>query len=97
MGSKIGLVLLLPHGYEGQGQSTLVHVERFLQLGAENNWTVANLTSLTQYFHILRRQASILGTEAVRPLVLMTPKSLLRHPLTLSTASQLSEGRSNLL
>ena len=67
--------------------------ERFLQLAAENNWTVANLTSAAQYFHILRRQASILGTEAVRPLVLMTPKSLLRHPLTLSTASQLSEGR----
>ncbi|PER19273.1 2-oxoglutarate dehydrogenase E1 component [Bacillus cereus] len=93
-GQKSGLVLLLPHGYEGQGpEHSSARPERFLQLAAENNWTVANLTSAAQYFHILRRQASILGTEAVRPLVLMTPKSLLRHPLTLSTASQLSEGR----
>ena len=80
------LVLLLPHGYEGQGpEHSSARLERFLQLAAENNWTVANLTSAAQYFHILRRQASILGTEAVRPLVIMTPKSLLRHPLTLST------------
>ena len=93
-GQKSGLVLLLPHGYEGQGpEHSSARPERFLQLAAENNWTVANLTSAAQYFHILRRQASILGTEAVRPLVLMTPKSLLRHPLTLSTGSELSEGR----
>ncbi|ABS21292.1 MULTISPECIES: 2-oxoglutarate dehydrogenase E1 component [Bacillus cereus group] len=92
-GQKSGLVLLLPHGYEGQGpEHSSARPERFLQLAAENNWTVANLTSAAQYFHILRRQASILGTEAVRPLVIMTPKSLLRHPLTASTGSELSEG-----
>ncbi|WP_369900575.1 2-oxoglutarate dehydrogenase E1 component [Bacillus manliponensis] len=92
-GQKSGLVLLLPHGYEGQGpEHSSARPERFLQLGAENNWTVANLTSAAQYFHILRRQAAILGTEAVRPLVIMTPKSLLRHPLTTSAAADLSEG-----
>ncbi|MDM5187544.1 2-oxoglutarate dehydrogenase E1 component [Bacillus sp. DX4.1] len=93
-GQKSGLVLLLPHGYEGQGpEHSSARPERFLQLAAENNWTVANLTSAAQYFHILRRQASILGTDAVRPLVIMTPKSLLRHPLTASAGTELSEGR----
>jgi 2-oxoglutarate dehydrogenase E1 component len=92
-GQKSGLVLLLPHGYEGQGpEHSSARPERFLQLAAENNWTVANLTSAAQYFHILRRQASILGTEYVRPLVIMTPKSLLRHPLTASVGTELSEG-----
>jgi 2-oxoglutarate dehydrogenase E1 component len=92
-GQKSGLVLLLPHGYEGQGpEHSSARLERFLQLAAENNWTVANLTSAAQYFHILRRQASILGTEFVRPLVIMTPKSLLRHPLTASVDTKLSEG-----
>jgi 2-oxoglutarate dehydrogenase E1 component len=62
-------------------------------LAAENNWTVANLTSAAQYFHILRRQAAILGTEFVRPLVIMTPKSLLRHPLVSSPGTALSEGQ----
>lgn len=92
-GQKSGLVLLLPHGYEGQGpEHSSARLERFLQLAAENNWTVANLTSAAQYFHILRRQAGILGTEFVRPLVIMTPKSLLRHPLTASAGTELSEG-----
>lgn len=92
-GQKSGLVLLLPHGYEGQGpEHSSARPERFLQLAAENNWTVANLTSAAQYFHILRRQAAILGTEFVRPLVIMTPKSLLRHPLTASSGTDLSEG-----
>ncbi|WP_268921758.1 2-oxoglutarate dehydrogenase E1 component [Metabacillus schmidteae] len=91
-GQKSGLVLLLPHGYEGQGpEHSSARIERFLQLAAENNWTVANLTSAAQYFHILRRQAAILGTEFVRPLVIMTPKSLLRHPLTASAGTELSE------
>jgi 2-oxoglutarate dehydrogenase E1 component len=92
-GQKSGLILLLPHGYEGQGpEHSSARPERFLQLAAENNWTVANLTSAAQYFHILRRQASILGSEFVRPLVIMTPKSLLRHPLVASTGTELSEG-----
>ncbi|QGQ44796.1 2-oxoglutarate dehydrogenase E1 component [Metabacillus sediminilitoris] len=92
-GQKSGLVLLLPHGYEGQGpEHSSARKERFLQLAAENNWTIANVTSSAQYFHILRRQAAILGSEFVRPLVIMTPKSLLRHPLTASVGTELSEG-----
>ncbi|MGG1674973.1 2-oxoglutarate dehydrogenase E1 component [Neobacillus sp. NRS-1170] len=92
-GQKSGLTLLLPHGYEGQGpEHSSARPERFLQLAAENNWTVANLTSAAQYFHILRRQAATLGTEFVRPLVIMTPKSLLRHPQVSSPAAALSEG-----
>lgn len=75
-GQKSGLVMLLPHGYEGQGpEHSSGRVERFLQLAAENNWTVANLTSAAQYFHILRRQAKMLLREEIRPLVIMTPKS----------------------
>jgi 2-oxoglutarate dehydrogenase E1 component len=93
-GQKSGLVLLLPHGYEGQGpEHSSARLERFLQLSAENNWTVANLTSSAQYFHILRRQAALLGEEFVRPLVLMTPKSLLRHRLTASNGLELAEGK----
>ncbi|MBD1379005.1 2-oxoglutarate dehydrogenase E1 component [Metabacillus arenae] len=92
-GQKSGLVMLLPHGYEGQGpEHSSGRMERFLQLAAENNWTVANLTSAAQYFHILRRQAKILKREEVRPLVIMTPKSLLRNPNTLSEVQELSEG-----
>ncbi|RSD26192.1 2-oxoglutarate dehydrogenase E1 component [Mesobacillus subterraneus] len=92
-GQKSGLVMLLPHGYEGQGpEHSSGRVERFLTLAAENNWTVANLSSAAQYFHILRRQAAILKQESVRPLVLMTPKSLLRNPLVAADPGQLSEG-----
>lgn len=92
-GQKSGLVMLLPHGYEGQGpEHSSGRVERFLTLAAENNWTVANLSSAAQYFHILRRQAAILKQEAVRPLVLMTPKSLLRNPLVAADPEQLSQG-----
>lgn len=92
-GQKSGLVMLLPHGYEGQGpEHSSGRVERFLTLAAENNWTVANLSSAAQYFHILRRQAAILGKEEVRPLVIMTPKSLLRNPLVASNGLELSEG-----
>ncbi|MFE8699522.1 2-oxoglutarate dehydrogenase E1 component [Cytobacillus sp. FJAT-54145] len=92
-GQKSGLVMLLPHGYEGQGpEHSSGRMERFLTLAAENNWTVANLTSAAQYFHILRRQAAILKREEVRPLVLLSPKSLLRHPLVSSEGMEFSEG-----
>ncbi|AZB43176.1 2-oxoglutarate dehydrogenase E1 component [Bacillus sp. FJAT-42376] len=92
-GQKSGLVMLLPHGYEGQGpEHSSGRLERYLQLAAENNWTVANLTSAAQYFHILRRQAKILKMEEVRPLVIMTPKSLLRNPNTVSDVQELSSG-----
>lgn len=92
-GQTSGLVMLLPHGYEGQGpEHSSARLERFLTLAAENNWTVANLTSAAQYFHILRRQAAILTREEVRPLVLMSPKSLLRHPLVASTPDELASG-----
>lgn len=92
-GQKSGLVMLLPHGYEGQGpEHSSARLERYLQLAAENNWTVANLTSAAQYFHILRRQAALLKREEVRPLVIMTPKSLLRNAQTISSIEELSEG-----
>lgn len=87
------LVLLLPHGYEGQGpEHSSARLERFLQLSAEKNWTVANLSSAAQYFHMLRWQAARLGKGTTRPLVIMTPKSLLRNPRAFSTLSALSEG-----
>ncbi|MGP7815870.1 2-oxoglutarate dehydrogenase E1 component [Niallia sp. 01092] len=92
-GQKSGMVMLLPHGYEGQGpEHSSGRLERFLALAAENNWTVANLSSSAQYFHILRRQAAILNMEEVRPLVLMTPKSLLRNADVASNGKELSEG-----
>jgi 2-oxoglutarate dehydrogenase E1 component len=84
------LVLLLPHGYEGQGpEHSSGRVERFLQAAAENNIRVANCTTPAQYFHLLRRQAMLPDR---RPLVVMTPKSLLRHPRATSPASELSDG-----
>ncbi|WP_106765934.1 2-oxoglutarate dehydrogenase E1 component [Paenibacillus faecalis] len=90
---KSGLVMLLPHGYEGQGpEHSSARLERFLQLSGEDNWTVANLTSSAQYFHLLRRQASIVNTEDARPLVLMAPKSLIRNPRVASSVTSFSEG-----
>jgi len=84
------LVLLLPHGYEGQGpEHSSARLERFLQLSGERNIRVANPTTPAQYFHLLRRQA-MLPDE--RPLVVMTPKSFLRHPLALSPVTDLTEG-----
>ncbi|WP_456275206.1 2-oxoglutarate dehydrogenase E1 component [Bacillus sp. AK128] len=97
-GQKSSLVMLLPHGYEGQGpEHSSGRMERFLQSAAENNWTVANLTSAAQYFHILRRQAIITDREEARPLIIMTPKSLLRHSLTGSPGTDLSDGEFKLL
>lgn len=92
-GQRSGLVVLLPHGYEGQGpEHSSARLERYLSLAAENNWTVANLSSAANYFHLLRRQAKMLSMKEVRPLILMTPKSLLRNPLASSDAKELSEG-----
>lgn len=92
-GQKSGLVILLPHGYEGQGpEHSSSRMERYLQLSAENNWTVANCSNAANYYHLLRRQAKMLGTEAIRPLVVVSPKSLLRHPLAAASADQLTEG-----
>jgi 2-oxoglutarate dehydrogenase E1 component len=84
------LVLLLPHGYEGQGpEHSSARLERFLQLAGEHNIRIANPTTPAQYFHLLRRQARLADQ---RPLVVMTPKSLLRHPLALSPLDELSDG-----
>ncbi|MBO0958361.1 2-oxoglutarate dehydrogenase E1 component [Neobacillus sp. MM2021_6] len=92
-GQKSGLVLLLPHGYEGQGpEHSSGRMERFLQSAAEKNWTIANLSSAAQYFHILRRQAAMLMKKEVRPLIIMAPKSLLRNPMVSSSGTELSEG-----
>ena len=85
-----GLTLLLPHGYEGQGpEHSSARLERYLQLCAERNMTVCNLTTPANYFHALRRQ---LKRNFRKPLVIMTPKSLLRHKLAVSAVADMAEG-----
>ncbi|MEM9707146.1 MAG: 2-oxoglutarate dehydrogenase E1 component [Pseudomonadota bacterium] len=87
-----GLVMLLPHGFEGQGpEHSSARLERFLQMCAEDNWIVANCTTPANYFHILRRQ---LHRDYRKPLVLMTPKSLLRHKRAVSRAEEFTNGSS---
>lgn len=91
-GQTPSLVLLLPHGYEGAGPDhSSGRLERFLSLAAETNMRIANCTTAAQYFHLLRRQALLLQTDPL-PLVVMTPKSLLRHPAVASAPIDLTKG-----
>jgi 2-oxoglutarate dehydrogenase E1 component len=92
-GLRPSLVLLLPHAHEGQGPDhASARPERFLQLAADLNMRVANCTTAAQYFHLLRRQAALLTVDPL-PLIVLTPKSLLRHPLVASTPQELTVGR----
>lgn len=87
-----GLVCLLPHGYEGQGpEHSSARLERFLTMCGGDNWIVANCTTPANYFHILRRQ---MHRTYRKPLILMTPKSLLRHKMAVSTLAEMAEGSS---
>ncbi len=87
-----GLVCLLPHGFEGQGpEHSSARLERFLQMCGQDNWIVANCTTPANYFHILRRQ---LHRTFRKPLILVTPKSLLRHKLAVSNAEDFTTGSS---
>jgi 2-oxoglutarate dehydrogenase E1 component len=86
-----GLVVLLPHGYEGQGaEHSSARMERFLQSCADDNMLVVNCTTPANFFHVLRRQ---LAWDFRKPLVVFTPKSLLRHPKCVSSLDELAEGR----
>ncbi|TNF60807.1 MAG: 2-oxoglutarate dehydrogenase E1 component [Rhodobacteraceae bacterium] len=87
-----GLVVLLPHGFEGQGpEHSSARLERFLQMCGQDNWIVANCTTPANYFHILRRQ---IHRDFRKPLILMTPKSLLRHKMAISAAEDFTTGSS---
>ncbi len=86
-----GLVTLLPHGYEGQGpEHSSARLERFLQLSGEFNWSVVNITTPANFFHAIRRQQQ---RDFRKPLIVMSPKSLLRHPKVVSDVSELTTGR----
>jgi 2-oxoglutarate dehydrogenase E1 component len=90
-GLPSGLVLLLPHGFEGQGpEHSSARLERFLQLSAEDNGQVCQPSTAAQYFHLLRRQARRAWRK---PLIVLTPKGLLRHPAAASPVEELAEGR----
>ncbi|MCB0212232.1 MAG: 2-oxoglutarate dehydrogenase E1 component [Anaerolineae bacterium] len=91
-GQTPSLVMLLPHGYEGAGPDhSTARLERFLQMAADINMRIANCTTSAQYFHLLRRQAALLKTDPL-PLIIMTPKSLLRNPLAASSPKDFVEG-----
>jgi 2-oxoglutarate dehydrogenase E1 component len=92
-GQTPSLVMLLPHGMEGSGPDhASARLERFLQLAADTNIRIANCTTAAQYFHLLRRQAAILETDPL-PLIVMTPKSLLRNARVMSSQRELAEGK----
>jgi len=92
-GQEPSLVFLLPHGHEGQGPDhASARPERFLQLAADINMRVASCTSAAQFFHLLRRQAALLEKDPL-PLIVLSPKSLLRHPFVASAPRDLAEGR----
>ena len=90
MVAHVGLVVLLPHGLRAKGLNTRsARLERFLQMCGQDNWIVANCTTPANYFHILRRQ---LHRSFRKPLILMTPKSLLRHKLAVEQAEEFTTG-----